>query len=107
MDNPDYVPVAGVIEPGLGRLMAKITGFEGYTHPLATMRLISFIKKFHPDIVQLNILHGYFINSNQLLMFLNNNHYKVCYTMMDEYAYMGKCPFSQALTTLYHLVKVV
>lgn len=94
VDNPDYVAVAGKYEPGIGRLAAWITGYEGYTHPIATKRLKNYTKDFNPDIVQLNILHGYFINGNQYIQFLKENHYKVCYTMMDEYAYMGKCPFS-------------
>ena len=94
VDNPDYVAVAGKFEPGIGRLAAWITGYEGYTHPIATKRLIKYTKTFEPDVVQLNILHGYFINGNQYVQFLKENHYKVCYTMMDEYAYMGKCPFS-------------
>lgn len=94
VDNPDYVAVAGKYEPGIGRLAAWITGYEGYTHPIATKRLIKYTKTFKPDIVQLNILHGYFINGIQYIQFLKENNYKVCYTMMDEYAYMGKCAFS-------------
>lgn len=94
VDNPDYVAVAGKYEPGIGRLAAWITGYEGYTHPIATKRLIQYTNTFKPDVVQLNILHGYFINGNQYIQFLKENNYKVCYTMMDEYAYMGKCPFS-------------
>lgn len=94
IDNPDYLPVAGCIEPGLGRLAAWLTGYEGYTHPLATRRLIRYTQTFHPDIVQLNILHGYYINSNQYLTFLKEHDYRVSYSMFDEYAYMGKCPFS-------------
>lgn len=94
IDNSDYIPIAGVIEPGIGRLLAQLTGFEGYTHPLATLKMIKFTEEFHPDVVQLNILHGYYINSNQYILYLNQKAYKVCYTMLDEYAYMGKCPFS-------------
>ncbi len=93
-DNPDYIPVAGKIEPGVGRLAAWITGYEGYTHPLATRKLINITKEFHPDIVQVNILHGYYINGNQYLTFLKENNYRVCYSLFDEYAYMGKCAFS-------------
>ena len=92
--NPDFIPVAGKMEPGLGRLAAWISGYEGYTHPLATRRLIKLTESFHPDIVQLNILHGYYINSNAYLTYLKTHHFKVCYTMMDEYAYMGKCPYA-------------
>ena len=94
IDNPDYIAIAGMIEPGVGRLAAWLTGYEGYTHPIATRRLINVTKEFKPDIVQLNILHGYYINSNQYLSFLKNNNYNVCYSMFDEYAYMGKCAFS-------------
>lgn len=94
IDNPDYIPVAGHIEPGVGRLMAWISGYEGYTHPIATIKLIRITKDFNPDIVQLNILHGYYINGNQYLNYLKNNNYRVCYSMFDEYAYMGKCAFS-------------
>ena len=94
VDNPDYVPLSNYFQSGLGRFLARLTGLEGYTHPYATYKLIKYTKAFHPDIVQLNILHGYYINGNQYLEYLKNNNYKVCYTMMDEYAYMGKCPFS-------------
>ena len=94
IDNRDFIPVAGNVEPVIGRFAARLTGFEGYTHPIATKRLIKITKQFNPNVVQLNILHGYFINSNQYIRFLNDNHYNVCYTMMDEYAYMGKCPYS-------------
>ncbi len=94
IDNSDYIPVAGRIEPGIGRLAAWITGYEGYTHPIATNKLIRITKEFNPDIVQLNILHGYYINSNQYLSFLKKNDCRVCYSMFDEYAYMGKCAFS-------------
>ena len=94
IDNPDFIPVAGLIEAGTGRFLARLTGFEGYTHPIATKRLINYTKKFQPDVVQLNILHGYYINSNQYITFLKDNNIPTCYTMLDEYPYMGKCAFS-------------
>ena len=98
IDNPHFVPIAGALEPGLGRLLARLTGYEGYTHPIATRRLINYTKKFQPDVVQLNILHGYYINSNQYLTFLKENNIPTCYSMLDEYPYMGKCAFSFSCT---------
>lgn len=94
IDNLDYIAVAGIAEPIVGRFISMLTGYEGFVHPVATRKLIKITKEFHPDIVQLNILHGYFINSCQYLSYLKNHDYPVCYTMMDEYAYMGKCPYS-------------
>lgn len=94
IDNPDFIPLAGYLEPGIGRIVARVTGYEGYTHPFATHKLIKYTNSFAPDVVQLNILHGYYINSNQYLSFLKEKDYPVCYSMLDEYPYMGKCAFS-------------
>lgn len=96
IDNPDYIKIAGKIEPYVGAALATLTGLEGYVHPFATRRLKKFTMEFNPDIVQLNILHGYFINGTEYIQFLKEQGIRVCYTMMDEYAYMGKCPYSFA-----------
>lgn len=94
ISNKDYVRVAPTLEVVIGRAVAQYTGFEGCTHPLATRKLISFTKDFNPDIVQINLLHGYYINSNKFLSFLKDSNIRTSYTMFDEYAYMGKCAFS-------------
>ena len=101
VDNKDYISIATDVEVVLGRAVAQITGYEGYTHPFATRKLIAFTKNFNPDIVQINLIHGYYLNGNQYLTFLKENDYPVCYTMMDEYAYMGKCPFSFECAQFY------
>ena len=94
IENPDFIKVAGKIEPYVGNILAQTTGLEGYFHPYATKKLKEYTKDFKPDIVQLNILHGYFINSSEYIEFLKEQRIAVSYTMLDEYAYMGKCPFS-------------
>jgi len=101
-NNADYVPIASDIEVILGRAVAQYSGYEGYTHPFATRKLIRYTKEFHPDIVQMNLIHGYYINGNQYLTFLKDNNYAVCYTMMDEYAYMGKCAFAFGCEQFYN-----
>lgn len=98
IENSDFIPLAGFLEPGIGRLFARFTGYEGYTHPIATRKLISITKDFNPDVVQLNILHGYYINSNQYITFLKESNIATCYSMLDEYPYMGKCAFSFGCT---------
>ena len=94
IDNTDYIPVAGKIEPGFGMLVAWITGYEGYTHPFATRRLIKYTKGFNPDIVQLNIIHGYFINGNQYIQFLKENHYKVI-AARHSLVHFGVCLYGE------------
>ncbi len=94
IDNPDYIKVAGYIEPVMAKGLAMLTGYEGFFHPFATKRLKKITLDFKPDIVQLNILHGYYINSCEYIQFLKDQNIAVSYAMFDEYAYMGKCPFS-------------
>ena len=94
IENPDFVKIAGKVEPYIGAALTTLTGLEGYVHPFATRRLKKFTLDFRPDIVQLNILHGYYINGSEYIRFLKEQGIAVCYTMMDEYAYLGKCPYS-------------
>lgn len=101
IDNPDFISVASNFEVIVGRAVAQITGYEGYTHPIATKKLIKYTISFNPDIVQMNLIHGYYINGNQYLSFLKKHDFPVCYTMMDEYAYMGKCAFAFGCKQFY------
>lgn len=94
IENPDFVKIAGKVEPYIGAALTTLTGLEGYVHPFATRRLKKFTLDYQPDIVQLNILHGYYINGSEYIRFLKEQGIAVCYTMMDEYAYLGKCPYS-------------
>lgn len=94
IDNPDFIKIAGKVEPYVGAALTTLTGLEGYVHPFATKRLKKYTLSFKPDIVQLNILHGYYINGSEYIQFLKEQGIAVCYTMMDEYAYLGKCPYS-------------
>lgn len=94
INNSDFMPVADNLEPYFGRVMAMVSGYEGFVHPLATKRVKKITAEFKPYVVQLNLLHGYFINSSEYIQFLKEKGVAVCYTMLDEYAYMGKCPFS-------------
>lgn len=95
IDNPDYIRVANKVEFYLSKLITMLTGLEGHVHPIATRRLKKLTKTFNPDIVQLNNLHGYFINNSKYIAFLRDRNCPAVYTMIDEYPYMGKCPYSK------------
>lgn len=92
--NEDYIPIAGNVEPYVGNFLSKLTGYDGFFHPFATHRLKKITDSFKPDIVQLNCLHGYYINGTPYIAFLKKKGIPAVYTMIDEYPYMGKCPYS-------------
>ncbi len=74
--------------------LTRITGLTGCFSFLSTRRLIRYIKKIKPDVVHLHELHGYFVNINKVLNFLNKKKYKTILTLHSEFMYTGKCGYS-------------
>lgn len=74
--------------------LARLTGLHGYFSSFATNRLIKEIEIFHPDIVQLYNLHGYYLNIKKLFKYLGKKDIPVVYSMLDEYPYLGRCCYS-------------
>ena len=89
-----YFKLTKRIESFLSALYYRIFGYQGVFLSRPTNRLLSIIKEEKPDVVQLLNIHGYYIDEFKLLSFLAESSIPTVYSMMDEYAYMGKCVFS-------------
>lgn len=89
-----YFKLTKRIESFLSALYYRIFGYQGVFLRRPTNRLLSIIKEERPDVVQLLNIHGYYIDEFKLLSFLAESGIPTVYSMMDEYAYMGKCVFS-------------
>jgi len=64
-------------------------GFEG---KVATKRIIRFLKKEKPDIVQLHNLHSHNCDLKTLFSYLSQTNIQVCYSLHDCWAFTGYCP---------------
>ena len=89
-----YHKITKPYESFLSAFFYRLTGFQGIMLAASTKRLISVIKKGKPDVVQLLNIHGYYLDEFKLLNYLAQSNIPTVYSMMDEYAYMGKCMFS-------------
>lgn len=85
------VKLSFTLETLLHVLLSRITGVQGVFSFFSTLRIISSIKKFKPDVVHLFNLHGYYLNEFMLFEFLKKNDINIVYTMVDEYPYAGRC----------------
>lgn len=74
--------------------LARIFGNEGFNAKASTKRLIEYLEDFNPDVFYIIILHGYYVNFPMLFDYLGKKKTKVIYLMLDEYAFLGKCPYS-------------
>jgi putative colanic acid biosynthesis glycosyltransferase len=83
--------VASTIEVIGHAALSRITGYEGVFSPLATKKICNIILKFRPDIVHLHDLHGYWLNTLDLLDFLIQQRMPTLWTFHCEYPYTGRC----------------
>ncbi|WP_185287526.1 glycosyltransferase [Chryseobacterium lactis] len=74
-------------------LLTRITDRHGFGSRLATEKLINEIKKINPDIIQLQHIHGYFINIEILFDFLAKSNIPVVWTFHDCWSFTGHCAY--------------
>lgn len=73
--------------------MSKITGNNGCYSKHETKRIIKEIEKFKPDIINLHILHSWYVNLPLLFEYLKKTDIKIVWTFHDCWAFTGQCPY--------------
>ncbi|MBR6514808.1 MAG: glycosyltransferase [Clostridia bacterium] len=71
--------------------MSRLSGKQGYFSVASTKRLISYIDKLKPDVVQLRNMHGNYISYPILLKYLADKDIPTVLTLHDCWFYTGKC----------------
>lgn len=74
--------------------ITRIVGADGYGSAFVTKRLIKQFEELKIDTLYIVSLHGHYLNENLLFEYLVRRKIKVVYIMIDEYAYLGGCPYS-------------
>ena len=71
----------------------QLTGLQDIFSICETIMLVSKLKKYHPDIIHLNIINDKIINIPMLVQFINQYNIPVVWTMHDCRAFTGQCPY--------------
>ncbi len=74
------------------KLMARITGLDGYYSYFATKKAVKKIKEYDPDIIHLRNLHGGYLHLPTLFRYLSQIDVPIVYNLHDTWAFTGKCP---------------
>lgn len=75
-------------------LLSRISGRVGCFGKKSTDRILEKMETFHPDVVHLHNLHGYYADIFRLLEFLKERKIKTVLTLHDEFLFTGRCAFS-------------
>lgn len=86
------VVIGGMIHKLLHTYLARLTGLNGCFSYIYTMKLIGEFKKFHPDIIHLHNLHGWYINIPMLFNYIKKHNIRTIWTLHDCWAFTGHCP---------------
>lgn len=75
----------------------KTLGRSGICFPSCNNRIPEKVEEYHPDVVHLHNLHGYYINIELLFRYLKQKKIKVVWTLHDCWPFTGHCVhFQQA-----------
>lgn len=74
-------------------LYTRITDKCGFGSNKATQEFIKKIEEYKPDLIQLHIMHGYYINLELLFRYLKEHRIPVVWTFHDCWAFTGHCPY--------------
>ncbi len=80
------------LELHLSYYISQLVGLQYGTGSLATIRLISIIKKVKPDIVHIHCPNSMTVNLFKVLNYIKNNHYPTVITNHAEFFFTGNCP---------------
>lgn len=93
---PNEVPTIKIgngFDQKLHGLYTRITDKCGFGSKDATKKFINEIKNYHPDLIQLHILHGYYVNLEMLFNYIKDHKIPVVWTFHDCWAFTGHCPY--------------
>lgn len=76
-------------------MKCRLTGYFGYTSRLATYRLIHWIKKNKPDIINLHNIHGGYVHVSLLARYLQKAGIPIVWTLHDCWTFTGHCSHFQ------------
>lgn len=74
------------------RAFFRLFGRESFLQKLATGALIRRLKAFHPDVIHLHNLHGWYLDVGKLFRYIKKQHVKVVWTLHDCWSLTGGCP---------------
>lgn len=92
---PDDIPVYrignsfGIMWHGL---MTRLFDKHGFCSKLATKELIKKIEEYHPDVIWLHNIHGYYLNIEILFSYIKDKDISVKWSLHDCWALTGHCP---------------
>ncbi len=87
----DTIIISSWLDCHIHNRLASITGLQGCFSYFKTIRFLSKVKKYNPDIIHLHNIHGSYINHGLLFNYIKKRSIPVVWTLHDCWAFTGGC----------------
>lgn len=92
-ENVKTIKIGNNYDQKLHGLYTRLTDKCGFGSWKVTEQFIQAIDEYNPDLIQLHILHGYYINLEVLFDYIKSKKIPVVWTFHDCWAFTGHCPY--------------
>lgn len=77
---------------------ARLRDASGFGSKKATIKFISWVKEYNPDVIHLHNIHGYYINVEILFDYLKKCEKRIIWTLHDCWSFTGHCSYFEAVS---------
>ena len=92
-DSVKTIQIGSALDQNLHGLYTRLTDKCGFGSKKVTKQFLQEIENYAPDLIQLHILHGYYINLEVLFTYIKEKNIPVVWTFHDCWAFTGHCPY--------------
>lgn len=92
-DSVQTIKIGNSLDQKIHGLYTRITDKCGFASAKITKKFVEEIDEYKPDVIQIHILHGYYINIEILFNYIRQKGIPVIWTFHDCWAFTGHCPY--------------
>lgn len=93
LEKVSTIQVGNKYDQMLHGLYTRITDKCGFGSKGVTKEFLKKIEEYKPDLIQLHIMHGYYINLELLFNYIKAKEIPIVWTFHDCWAFTGHCPY--------------
>lgn len=87
------IQIGSSLDQKIHGLYTRLTDKCGFASKTVTKEFIRKIGDYCPDLIQLHIVHGYYVNLELLFNYIREKNIPVVWTFHDCWAFTGHCPY--------------
>lgn len=92
-DEVPTIKIGNKFDQQMHGLYTRITDKCGFGSKSVTKEFLKKIDEYKPDLIQLHIMHGYYINLEILFKYIKAKKIPIVWTFHDCWAFTGHCPY--------------